>query len=179
METQPKYRGTAPRTFLLIVVGSVVITALVIVSILYATGRLAPAPTNRQEMVHDMGGSVMPFDLDETTHIFKMTDTGGIQQVIAKDASDQEQIALIQQHLQHEAMRFGMGDFGDPSTLHGEDMPGLKDLEAGAGRIQVDYTALPAGAQITYTTQDPHLVTALHQWFGAQLSDHGSDATDQ
>ena len=116
METQPKYRGTAPRTFLLIVVGSVVITALVIVSILYATGRLAPAPTNRQEMVHDMGGSVMPFDLDETTHIFKMTDTGGIQQVIAKDASDQEQIALIQQHLQHEAMRFGMGDFGDPST---------------------------------------------------------------
>jgi len=179
METQPRRLGIAPRTLALIIIGSVIVTALVIVGVLYATGRLAPTPTNRQEMVHDMGSSVMPFDLDKTTHIFKVTDTGGIQQVIAKDTDDQEQIALIQQHLQHEAMQFSMGNFSDPSTLHGPDMPGLKGLEAGAAQIKVEYTALPNGAQLTYTTPDPQLITALHQWFGAQLSDHGQDATDQ
>jgi hypothetical protein len=107
-----------------------------------------------------------------------VTDTGGIQQVIAKDPNDRQQIALIQQHLQHETMQFGQGNFSDPSTLHGPDMPGLKELEAGTGQIKVEYTTLPNGAQLTYTTSDSQLITALHQWFGAQLSDHGPDTTD-
>lgn len=178
METRPKRVGIVPRRLWSIVVGGVVIVALVIVGVLYATGQFAPAAANRQEMVHDMGSQVMPFDLEKTTHVFKVTDTGGIQQVIAKDPNDQQQIALIQQHLQHEAMQFGLGNFSDPSTLHGSDMPGLKELEASAARIKVEYTALPNGAQLTYTTPDPQLITALHQWFGAQLSDHGQDATD-
>jgi hypothetical protein len=55
-------------------------------------------------------------------------------------------------------------------------MPGLRDLVAGAAKISVEYTALPNGAQIAYITQDPQLITALHQWFDAQLSDHGHDA---
>lgn len=178
METQPGRTGPARRTRVLIVVGSVTIVMLVIVGVLYATRQFTPAAASRQQMVHDMGSQVMPFDLDKTTHVFKVTDTGGIQQVIAKDLNDQQQIALIQQHLQHETMLFGMGNFSDPSTLHGSDMPGLKELEAGAGRIKVEYTTLPNGAQLTYTTPDPQLIAALHQWFGAQLSDHGQDATD-
>lgn len=68
-----------------------------------------------------MGPQVMPFDLSKTTHIFKMTETGGVQQVIAKDPGDREQIALIQQHVQHEAVRFGSGDFSDPTSLHRND----------------------------------------------------------
>jgi hypothetical protein len=36
---------------------------------------------------------------------------------------------------------------------------------------------LPHGAQITFITSDLKLITALHRWFGAQLSDHGADAT--
>jgi len=58
-------------------------------------------------------------------------------------------------------------------------MPGLSDLQAGAAKITVSYTPLPDGAQLTYTTEDRRLITALHQWFGAQLSDHGHDATDR
>jgi hypothetical protein len=128
-------------------------------------------------MVHQMGHQVMPFDLNQTTHIFEMTDSGGIQQVIAKDPGDKEQISLIQQHLQHEAMRFSQGDFSDPTSLHGKDMPGVKELAGGAAHLKVEYSPLPNGAQITFTTEDPQLVTAIHRWFGAQLSDHGSDAT--
>jgi hypothetical protein len=41
----------------------------------------------------------------------------------------------------------------------------------------MEYTALPNGGQITFTTDDLHLITATHRWFGAQLSDHGADAT--
>jgi hypothetical protein len=179
MEIQPGRAGLARRKLVLIAISSAVATALVIGGVLYTTGQFTPAAATRQQMVHDMGSQVMPFDLTKTTHIFKATDTGGIQQVIAKNSTDQQQIALIQQHLQHETMQFGMGNFSDPSTLHGADMPGLKELEAGAGRIKVEYTALPNGAQLTYTTPDPQLIAALHQWFDAQLSDHGQDATDQ
>ncbi|CAG0971387.1 hypothetical protein PLCT2_01374 [Planctomycetaceae bacterium] len=179
METQPGRPGLARRTLVLIAVGSVAVTVLVIVGVLSATGQFTPAAASRQQMVHDMGSQVMPFDLDKTTHVFKVTDTGGIQQVIAKDPTDQQQIALIRQHLQHETMQFGLGNFSDPSTLHGPDMPGLKELEAGAGQIKVEYTTLPNGAQLTYTTPDPQLITALHQWLGAQLSDHGQDATNR
>ena len=57
-------------------------------------------------------------------------------------------------------------------------MPGLAQLRAGAGKIDVRYSALPDGAQIRYTAKDPKLVTALHQWFSAQLSDHGHHAMD-
>jgi hypothetical protein len=55
-------------------------------------------------------------------------------------------------------------------------MPGVQDLSASAARIRVSYQPLPDGAQITFSTDDLHLITALHRWFGAQLSDHGADA---
>jgi hypothetical protein len=141
------------------------------------TATMPGATISPQATVHDMGGHVMPFDLSRTMHIFEMTDSGGIQQVIAKDPSDSEQVALIQQHLQREAALFSAGDFSDPLSLHGTDMPGVKALSAGAAQVKVEYSALPNGAQIAFTTEGIHLITALHRWFGAQLSDHGADAT--
>lgn len=132
-----------------------------------------------QEHVHQMAHSVMPFEMAKTVHIFKMTEAGGVQQVVAKDPGATDQIALIQRHLRHEAARFQHGDYSDPAMLHGADMPGLKDLQAGASRIKVSYAALPAGAQITFETTDLHLLTALHRWFGAQLSEHGADARSE
>lgn len=130
----------------------------------------------QQEHVHQMAHSVMPFDMERTLHIFEMTETGGVLQVIARDAGEKKQVAFIQQHLKHEAERFAHGDYGDPATLHGKNMPGLKDLQAGASAIEVSYKALPLGAEITFSTKDLHLLTAIHRWFGAQLSEHGADA---
>ena len=133
----------------------------------------------KQEHVHHMAHSVMPFDITKTVHIFKMTEFGGVQRVIAKDPHAMDQIALIQQHLQHEARNFQQGNYSDPAKLHGADMPGLKALEAGASRIKVSYAAIPAGAEIRFETTDLHLLTELHRWFGAQLSEHGSDARSE
>lgn len=130
----------------------------------------------QQEHVHQMAHHVMPFDMSATVHIFKMTESGGVQRVVAKDPGATDQIVLIQQHLQYEAERFQQGDYSDPAKLHGADMPGLKELQSGATRIKVSYAALPSGAEITFKTTDLHLLTALHRWFGAQLSEHGADA---
>jgi hypothetical protein len=129
-----------------------------------------------QEHVHQMAHSVMPFDIEKTVHIFMMTESGGVQKVIAKHADADDQIALIQQHLKHEAWRFQHGDYSDPATLHGAEMPGLRDLQAGASAIEVSYQALSVGAEITFRTTDLRLITAIHRWFGAQLSEHGADA---
>jgi hypothetical protein len=153
--------------------------ALIILSvamiILYMAAML-PAQT-RQEEVAARGAKVMPFDLEQTTHVFQKLDDGGLQKVVVKDPSNKKQIALIQNHLKEESEKFRKGDFSDPAKIHGEDMPGLAQLKAGARKIDVHYTALPDGAQIRYTTKDPKMVTALHQWFTAQLSDHGHHAT--
>ncbi len=140
-------------------------------------GSIETAQAGHQAMVHEKGHQVMPFDLSKSTHIFEMTETSGIQQVAAKDPNDAEQIGLIRQHLQHEAMLFKSGNFSDPASLHGADMPGLKELSAGASKIKIEYFEIPKGGQVTFTTKDIHLLTAIHRWFGAQLSEHGADAT--
>jgi hypothetical protein len=167
------------RNLFLIIGGSILFTILGIIGVLLWAGWLIVPQADRQATVHDMGSQVMPFDLSQTTHIFEMTESGGIQQVIAKDPNDSTQIAFIQQHIQHEVMMFSAGDFSDPMSLHGGDMPGVKELTAGAAQIKIEYADLPNGAQITLTTQDINLITAIHRWFGAQLSDHGSDATSR
>jgi hypothetical protein len=129
-----------------------------------------------QEHIHAKGQSVMPFDLTRTVHIFRMTDSGGVQSVVAKDAHDTDQIGLIRQHLRHEAEAFQRGDYTDPISLHGATMPGVSELKSHHVEITVSYSELPAGAALTFKTPDPHLVTAIHRWFGAQLSEHGADA---
>jgi len=134
---------------------------------------------SRQTMIHEHGSLVMPFDLDKTLHVFKLTKDGGLQQVRAKDPEDMEQIRLIQQHLTEEAERFARGDFSDPAALHGEDMPGLQVLERSGRDLTVSYRDLPDGAEITYKSTDPKILEGIHQWFAAQLHDHGADATDK
>ncbi len=131
---------------------------------------------SKQEHVHEMGQTVMPFDLNKTTHIFRMTDLGGVQSVVVKDAQDKDQIALIRQHLRHEAVAFQHGDYADPAALHGKTMPGLSALESHHAAIAVSYSDLPLGGALTFRARDRHLVTAIYRWFGAQLSEHGADA---
>lgn len=148
------------------------VTSLVVLLQLNCGSGIAQTP---QEHVHGMSHSVMPFDLAKTTHVFKMTETGGVQRVILKDRSLADQVVLIQHHLREEAARFEHGD-SDPAKLHGVSMPGLNELQLGAQRVTVSYSDLPDGAEITFKTTDPHLLTAIHRWFGAQLSEHGADA---
>lgn len=137
-----------------------------------------PASSSRQAEVAERGASVMPFDLDRTTHQFTKTDSGGVQTVVADDPQDTTQISLIRQHLTEEVDLFRRGDFTDPGRIHGNQMPGLEALRGHDGRITIDYETTPDGGSITYTTTDPGLRNALHAWFDAQVNDHGQHATN-
>ena len=119
---------------------------------------------------------VMPFDMNKTTHVFRKTLYGGVEMIVVKDPSDTADIAMIQSHLQKESKLFAAGNFSDPAYIHGSDMPGLQALGAGATHMEIRYSALPAGAQIAFTTQDATLVSAVHAWFDAQVKDHGAHA---
>ncbi|MDZ4827949.1 MAG: aspartate carbamoyltransferase [Actinomycetota bacterium] len=151
------------------------VRAVVVVTLAVALVACGDDPS-RQEEVAARGASVMPFDLDATTHGFDHTDTGGVQTVVADDPNDAAQVTLVREHLREEADRFARGDFDDPAAIHGDQMPGLARLRAGYAEIEVGYIEVALGARIVYTTDDADLVNALHDWFDAQVMDHGEHA---
>lgn len=140
-------------------------------------------PTARQEDVARRGAAVMPFDLDATTHVFVKEAAGGTQRVTAKamigttPAAKAEQIKRVRSHLQTVAAQFVAGNYGAPAAVHGAQMPGLAALEAARpGEVAVRYADVPEGGELRYRSDEPELVTALHAWFDAQVSDHGRHA---
>jgi hypothetical protein len=150
-----------------------------IIALLAATPAQAmeKADEKRLDEVAKRGTHVMPFDLEKTTHVFSRTDQGGLQHVVVKDKSDKEQIKLIRAHLSEISEDFKRGDFSKPERIHGEGMPGLAALKsAKPGQIKIEYSVLPDGAQIAYSTQSPQLIDTIHHWFDAQLSDHARHA---
>ncbi|CAL9660488.1 aspartate carbamoyltransferase [Streptomyces sp. Tu 3180] len=134
------------------------------------------ARTGRQEAVAERGRTVMPFDLEQTAHHFTPTKAGGVQDVVADQPDDSTQVSLIRTHLRQEAKAFSRGYFGAPAQIHGDSMPGPAEREDGHERIEVRYRERPDGATLTYETEEPALVDALHDWFEAQPSDHADHA---
>ena len=132
-----------------------VIEAVAVLLLMSAAMAYAQTP---QQHVHQMSQGVMPFDA-----LLQDDRIRGEQRVTAKDPVAADQIALTQQHLQHEANRFQQGDYSDPTMLRGANMPGLRELQAGASRMKVSYAALPAGAEIIFETADLTLLTAPHR----------------
>ncbi|TPQ31728.1 aspartate carbamoyltransferase [Cupriavidus pinatubonensis] len=146
-------------------------------STLAVAGPVGAADVQRQAEVARLGADVMPFTLKGTTHIFTKTKGGGIQRVIVNVPSNTEQVALVREHLRTIQRQFSQGDFSGPTHIHGPAMPGLSELKAAKpGQIEIEYKEVPAGAELTYRSEDKTLVAALHSWFDAQLSDHGTDA---
>lgn len=135
------------------------------------------ATEERLDGVAERGAKIMPFDLEQTTHIFSKNEWGGLQQVIVKDNANARQISLIRAHLSKISKEFTAGDFSDPERIHGKDMPGLTELSAAKpGQIKIVYKELPNGAEIAYTSDYPEIISAIHRWFDAQLSDHARHA---
>lgn len=137
------------------------------------------ADSQRQEKISQRAKDVMPFSLAATTHIFSKSVDGGVQRVVAKKVTDKAQATLVRQHLHQIREEFLKGDFSGPTHIHGQSMPGLVDLRAAKpGQIAIYYREVKGGAELIYRSKDAILVSALHQWFDAQLSDHGKDAEE-
>ena len=148
----------------------------VVVDTSYAQGA---ASEERLDEVARKGSHVMPFDLEATAHIFSKTTSGGVQKVIVKQKNDLEQLLLVREHLLQISTAFTKRDFSSPTEIHGDTMPGLAELRAAQiGDLNITYKEFPDGASLTYSTENPYLVNALHQWFDAQLSDHSRHAME-
>ena len=131
---------------------------------------------SRQVEIRQKGAHVMPFALDRTVHVFDKTDDGGVQRVLVRGDAP-EQLAMIRAHLRDIAQAFSARDFSKPTHIHGADMPGLADMQAAkADELTANYRELDDGAEITYSSHSPKVIAAIHQWFDAQLRDHGDDA---
>jgi hypothetical protein len=91
-DRHPSHRHT---TTLLLVV-STYLTVIVLGGTAAGTERSSTAA--RQAEVATRGAQVMPFDLEQTRHLFQSLDDGGLQTVTAKDPANREQITLIQAH---------------------------------------------------------------------------------
>ena len=155
---------------------TLIATAILSLTLIHAA-LAEPASPERLDEVTQRGMHVMPFDLKQTQHLFNKTENGGVQQVIVREPGNSKQIDLIRQHLTKISGEFSHGDFSDPEKIHGKDMPGLAALRtANPGQLHIQYKELPNGAEITYSAEDKALITAIHQWFDAQLADHGPDA---
>ncbi|MFM0470486.1 aspartate carbamoyltransferase [Paraburkholderia strydomiana] len=154
-------------------------TTLIVMAGLAAPFESFAADSERQAEVAQRGAEVMPFSLKATAHIFTKSDDGGSQQVIAKNPADSVQIRLIRKHLRQIQTQFQRGDFSGPARTHGTDMPGLAQLSAAKpGQVSITYKDIEGGGELSYRSDDPKLVSSLHAWFDAQISDHGADAMD-
>jgi hypothetical protein len=151
-----------------------------LLAVLAAATLVAPASAAdpwRQTEVARRGPDVMPFSLKATRHIFTKTPDGGVQSVVCLDPGDTEQMNLVRGHLREIRAQFLKGDFSGPAHIHGTQMPGLAELEAARpGQWAIEYRDVPHGGQLTYRAADARQVAALHDWFDAQVSDHGPDA---
>ncbi len=118
---------------------------------------------------------VMPYDLDETKHVFHELPSGGMFHLYTS-ATNTQQIALIQMRLKVEYERFRKGNFSDQIRLYGADIPGSEGMSENFSQIQFIYTDLPIGAQIQFIASDPKVIQAIHRWIRIQLVEHGADA---
>ncbi len=152
------------------------VVAIAVATLTAASSMAMPADADRQSQVEQKSAKVMPFSMEMSKHVFVPTPNGGVQTVLVH-GGNAKQVGLVRSHLRKEAAAFARGDFTDPATIHGSDMPGLEAMHAGSKRIQVRYADVTNGASITYATSDPALVSAIHAWFKAQVNDHGAHAT--
>jgi len=136
---------------------------------------LEKANPKQVDEVHQRTQQLVPYDLDQSQLTFTRTVHGGVQHVITKSADNTSQIKLIQANLLKMVVDFRKGDFSVTEKIHGTAMPGLAQLKkAEMYDIKYEYKALPNGAQIHYSTEYPQYVEALHEWFDAQMKEHGS-----
>jgi Tol biopolymer transport system component len=98
---------------------------------------------------------------------FTPTSYGGIEDavVVSPNAAD---VKRLQAKTRKRAAAFARGNFVDPTNPHGDLVPGLREMRRQWNKMHVRYEDLPNGSRIQYSTNDPVMVEALHQWFVAR-----------
>ena len=107
-----------------------------------------------------------PYDPKAVTVTYVPTFTGGVQRVQANESGDARQIGLIRSTLQRFADNFRGADFAALSPTHRADLPALATLVAAPpGALRTLFVEIRSGAEVRFMSEDPKIVTAVHEWF--------------
>jgi hypothetical protein len=98
---------------------------------------------------------------------FTPTPYGGIEDAVVVTPNAAE-VRRLQAQTRKRAAAFARGDFVDPTNPHGDLVPGLREMRRQWNKMHVRYEDLANGSRIRYSTSDPVMVEALHQWFVAR-----------
>lgn len=154
-------------------------TAIATLSCLFALAAAA-APTARHAKVTaaaQTAALALPFNVQNSTQAFQKTQSGGIQQLVAKDPNDKALVAAIRSYLEKEAVAFGNADYSVPTRIDGKAVPAAPYFGSSqAGQIAITYRNVAAGAAIDYVGNDAASISAIHGWIDAQF-DADDDGT--
>ena len=118
------------------------------------------------------GDQAMGFSHENTTHHFRLSDSGGAIEVTANDPNDHADIDAIRMHLTHIATMFKNGDFSAPMFIHSTTPPGVPAMKQLRDKIQYDYEPIAAGGRVRIMSSDPVAVAAVQDFLRSQIADH-------
>jgi hypothetical protein len=125
---------------------------------------LAPCASHAGDL---QGPTRISFTVGSVRETFVSTPNGGIEDAVVTRPSPHA-VHRLRAQTRQRAAAFARGTFVDPTNPHGDLVPGLREMRRQWNRLRVTYQNLPMGARIRYTTNDPVMVEALHQWFAAR-----------
>jgi hypothetical protein len=115
---------------------------------------------------------VMGFDLDQTTHHFALTASGGRITVTVNDAANRTDLDAIRMHLRHIAAEFAEGRFDAPLSTHGAEPDGVPALRARRAAIAYRYHDVNGGGAVEIATKDAVALAAIHDFLRYQIREH-------
>jgi hypothetical protein len=117
------------------------------------------------------GRMAMGVDQHTSTHRFDALPDGGRIE-LQRDLDDSLGIAQIRAHLRLIQHAFEAGDFSTPQFVHMQTMPGTAVMAKKRASIAYSYHDLPRGGEVVMKTSDAEALAAIHDFMGAQRTEH-------
>jgi hypothetical protein len=126
----------------------------------------------KHEALKKRGAQAMGFDQDATTHHFRLAPHGGSIKVTVNDQKDEATIAAVRSHLRSIAAGFSRGEFDKPFLTHGEEPPGVHEMQLDRASISYRYQDLPRGFAVRIVTANARAQKAVHEFLRSQITEH-------
>lgn len=123
---------------------------------------------------HAEHGVAHEFAVADTQHLFGSSADGVVIGLMAQDAQQQVRIDEARSYLRGEYERYQRGEFGDEYSPSSAQL--ATQLADCRDEITITYQDVASGAMIQLTSDNPVVVTLLHQWIEIRQADHGDHA---
>jgi hypothetical protein len=122
--------------------------------------------------VNRRGDEAMGFSHRKTTHHFILKSGGGVIDVGANSASDNESRDQIRSHLKEIEKLFSEGDVTKPMHTHGKLPPGADVMIKLKAEIIYKYEETERGGRVLISTGNAEALRSVHEFLRFQIEDH-------